>query len=265
MQMRSKLTIFVQMAPEQKTRKVVKVLWAVRFALNLSYAQTEHAQKTKESATSNIQRNKRKSGIFIRQIKCIDGKYRPDCSFIKYTACTQEQPFRCPDGRCVTLFIQCASHICPADRPYRCVGNTCVKNINECDYGWNLFLARNVVLDINDATKIYPLLPVIKTTFNCGYVRASRKVRLIVEGVGMSEVENSHIIPESFTEPIFERYLGIPAIQAKPIEFILSPIVRIKGLHQEEMKEPQGEIELKLNANVIGPIEDIGIIPVHVC
>lgn len=164
----------------------------------------------------------------------------------------------------MNLFIQCASHICPADRPYRCIENNCVKNINECFYGWNLYLPRNIIIDINDATKTYSIPPVSDTQYKCAFVRASRRVRLIVEGVGMSEVENSHIIPEPFTEPIFERYLGIPAQQAKPIEFVVSPIVRIKGLHQEETKEPLGEIELKLNGNVIGPIEDIGNIPVHV-
>jgi len=194
-------------------------------------------------------------GELTSQIRCIDGRYREDCSFIKYTSCSQENPFRCPDGRCVTMMIQCASHICPADRPIRCVQNLCSKSVDECSYGRNLFIARSQTFELKKTETDYNFYDVRNGDVYLGCLRANKKLRITVEGVGMSEVGNSTITPENFTEHLFEGYLAVPGEKATPVDFIRSAIVRLKGLHQEKTEITLGEVELYLSTDIPFAIE----------
>lgn len=50
--------------------------------------------------------------------KCTDGLCREDCSFIKHSSCDFSKPIRCPDGRCVTTEVMCASNKCPIHQPF---------------------------------------------------------------------------------------------------------------------------------------------------
>jgi hypothetical protein len=88
-----------------------------------------------------------------------------------------------------------------------------------------------------------------------GCLRANKKLRITVEGVGMSEVGNSTITPENFTEHLFEGYLAVPGEKATPVDFIRSAIVRLKGLHQEKTEITLGEVELYLSTDIPFAIE----------
>lgn len=154
------------------------------------------------------------------------------------------------------MMIQCASHICPADRPIRCYLNNCQKSVEECTYSHNLFIARSETFEITKTGIDYNFYDVKNNEKYLGCLRANKKLRITVEGVGMSEVGNSTLVPDKYTEHLFEGYLAVPALKATPIEFIRSSIIRIKGLHQERTDVNLGEIQLYLALEIPSAIEE---------
>lgn len=153
------------------------------------------------------------------------------------------------------MMIQCASHVCPADRPVRCVENECVKSASECFYGYNLYIVQTVTFEIRNIMKDNHFYDVKTGREYLGSIRSNKKLRITVEGVGMSEIGNSTVSAANFTNQLFETYLATPATKATPVEFIRSAVVRIRGLHHEKTANPMGEVGLYLRTNYPQAIE----------
>ena len=204
------------------------------------------------------------SGKLNRKIRCIDGRYREDCSNIKHTACSAEKPIRCPDGRCAAVIILCASFLCPADTPFRCMTNRCVKTFDECQYGYNLHVAKNFVAAIDSSSTVYQINSLDKTGLYLGEIKVDKKLNLVVEGVGMSEVENSRNNYIKGTESVFNNYLAVAMDEIKPVDFIRSTIIRIKGLAKLEVNNPDSIINVHFSFDQPNPLDSTSELSVEV-
>lgn len=100
--------------------------------------------------------------------------------------------------------------------------------------------------------------------FSSGYITAEDKLRLVIEGVAISEIENSTIEIKKNTEGTFRSYLGTSSINATPLEFIRSAIIRIKGLSVSESDSDMAEISIQLPVSLLKPIQGSTVIEFHV-
>ena len=105
-------------------------------------------------------------------------------------------------------------------------------------------IAETKTFEIVEVGKDNPFFDVRTGSIYLGTIRTKKKLRITIEGVGMSEIGNSTVAPEPNTEQLFESYLANPATKATPYEFIRSSVIRIKGLHQEKTVNPLGEIDV---------------------
>lgn len=124
------------------------------------------------------------------------------------------------------------------------MNNNCVKTFDECQYGYNLHVAKKFEAATESSTKVYQINSIDKAGLYLGEVKVDKKLNLVVEGVGMSEVENSRIDYIKGTESVFNNYLAVPMDEIKPVDFIRSTIIRIKGLAKLEVNNPDSIINV---------------------
>ena len=182
----------------------------------------------------------------------MDGRFRKDCSSLRYTACDLDKPIRCPDGRCVETLIQCVSFLCSAHSPYKCRSNRCVANINDCFYSQNLLVIKRSIVRTVEGQFQKKLFTNDQSSTFVGSLFSKRKMKYEIEGVGFSEIENTVLAATTGTEELFSSFLGKSPDQLTPNDFILSPVFKIKGL-SKFAGDSKSEAELKLQITMDYP------------
>ena len=142
------------------------------------------------------------------------------------------------------MTILCASFRCPADTPFRCTNNDCVKTFEECGYGFNLFVAKKFDVATHASLMTIAINSNDKSNHFLAEAKVEKKLKLVIEGVGMSEVDNSKVDYLKGTESVFSNYLTVPMDQIKPVDFIRSTILRVKGLAKLQVNNPDSFISV---------------------
>jgi len=133
--------------------------------------------------------------------------------------------------------------------------NKCRKTFDECTYGYNLFIGKKVRLATDVTLTKIPIHSIDRDRYLLGEIKTERRLKLVVEGVGMSEVENSKINYGKGTDSIFSNFLAVPVAELKPIDFIRSTIIRVKGLAKLEVNNPDSFISILLQFDLPGPLD----------
>lgn len=194
-------------------------------------------------------------------LKCIDGICRKSCE-IPYSACSQKNPLRCSDGRCVKLISDCVSIRCKPDKPFLCPDGTCKDVLRHCKYPNNIKVIETHNLTTNENYTAFRLYD--QSQKGVGMIYSFNSINLHYKGIALSSVQKTELDIDKMYEPLYYAFFSRGLKDITPNDFLRSSIIKITTNTQDDRLRYKKALQIHLNADVMKVSSKFAKIPKYV-